>query len=81
MSKGSLPGLRMGTSAAFSSKATGAAKMNPRASAAATTSIFSRRKGLAMSTTARRNAAGLANSGVMSRNRIPGLGKSGMLRM
>ena len=79
--EGELARLADRTRAAFSSKATGAAKMNPRASAAATTSIFSRRKGLAMSTTARRNAAGLANSGVMSRNRIPGLGKSGMLRI
>ncbi len=34
-----------------------------------------------MASTASRSACGSASSGVMSRNRIPGLGQSGMSRM
>ena len=63
---GSLPGLRSGTSGLYSSSASGAANRNPRASAAA----------IAYS-----NAAGSANSGVMSLNRMPGFGKSGTSRI
>ena len=55
--------------------------MNPRASAAATRSMRWLRKGSASARMASWNAAGAAKSGVISRNRIPGLGKSGISRM
>src|SRR5271156_2863160 len=55
--------------------------MNPRLSAPTTRSMFLPRNGLAISSTDRANPDGSASSGVMSRNKMPGLGKSGMSRI
>src|ERR1035438_1499566 len=71
----------MGTKPAFNLVAAAAAKMNPRASMPTTASTepglnFSVSKSIAP---AKRRAS--ASTGVMSLNWMPGLGKSGMLRM
>ena len=55
--------------------------MNPRASGAATTSIPRPRNGAASPSIAARKAETSASRGVMSLNRMPGLGKSGTSRM
>ena len=52
-------------------------KMKPRLSAPSTVSIRSLRNGLAISSTESARPAGSWSIGVMSRNVIPGSGKSG----
>src|ERR1039458_8535431 len=78
---GSLPFLRMGTNPARNFTAAAAAKINPRASIPTTASTepglnFSVSKSIALE-----NNRASASTGVMSLNWMPGLGKSGMLRM
>src|SRR5712691_5312194 len=55
--------------------------MNPRLSAPTTRSMFFPLNGLASNSTASAMPDGSASRGVMSRNRIPFLGKSGISRM
>ncbi len=82
VSCGSLPGLRAGTKPTPSSRAIAAPRMNPRASAATTKSTFRGRAHSASSRhRLRRARPRSSSSGVMSLNRIPGFGKSGMSRM
>ena len=81
VSAGSFPGFRTGITPTPSSIAIGVANRNPRASTAAIASIPASRHGATISRTAAASAAGSARSGVMSRNKIPGLGKSGTGRM
>src|SRR3954452_9071405 len=73
---GSFPGLRTTTTPADRQHATAVPKMNPRLSAPTTRSMFFPRNGLASSSTASAMPDGSASRGVMSRNRMPGLGKS-----
>src|SRR5690242_12212215 len=80
-SAGSLPSLRTGTKPTPRAYAIGAPKMKPRDSMPTTTStglpwIFARRP-----STALLNESPSLSSVVMSLNRIPGFGKSGMSRM
>ena len=79
--KGSLPVLRTGTKPAPSSIAIAVPKMKPRASIAATSSIPWPFQWRDITCTDSARAARSAISGVMSRNMIPGIGKSGMVRM
>src|SRR6202042_2761363 len=81
VSAGSLPGLRAGTNPAPSSRARAAPRMKPRASAATTKSTWAAATRSARPLTAASSAPASSSSGVMSRNRIPGRGKSGMSRM
>lgn len=78
---GSLPCLRMGTKPASRLSATGAAKMNPRASMPTTLSIFSPPAVAVSSLTECLSNSGLERIVDMSLKRIPGLGKSGTSRM
>src|SRR5712672_2029722 len=55
--------------------------MNPRASAEATSSIGLPQNCTARPATTARNTTGLPSNGVMSLNRMPGLGKSGTSRI
>src|SRR3989442_1768574 len=80
-SAGSFPGFRIGTSPALSPSAIGAPSRKPRDSMDTTREMRASRNGAVMSSTARRNAVGSSNNGVMSLNTIPGLGKSGTSRM
>src|SRR3954469_13440486 len=77
---GSLPGLRARTKPASSSLATAGPSRKPRASAPMTSSAPTARPYSASASTAARKASGEAISGVMSRKRMPGRGKSGMSR-
>ena len=58
--------------------ATAPPSTNPRASAETTNSASTERACSASAPTVARSAPGSRNSGVMSLNTIPGLGKSGM---
>src|SRR3954454_2812298 len=80
VSRGSLPGLRARTKPASSSLATAGPSRKPRASAPMTSSAPTARPYSASASTAARKASGEAISGVMSRKRMPGRGKSGMSR-
>src|ERR1039458_5387561 len=78
---GSLPFLRTGTNPVRNFTAAAAAKINPRASIPTTASTepglnFSVSKSIEPA-----NSRASASTGVMSLNWMPGLGKSGMLRM
>ncbi len=79
--RGSLPALRTGTNPARSASATGAARMNPRASIPTTWSTTDRpeasRPASASASTIVAKATGSASTGVMSLNTTPGSGKSG----
>jgi hypothetical protein len=76
-----LPGLRAGANPAPIWRAIAGPKRKPRASAPMMTSGRRSRASSASACTEASNAAGLASSGVMSRNTIPGFGKSGIERM
>jgi len=65
----------------LSPSAIGAPSRKPRDSIDTTREMRASRNGAVMSSTARRNAVGSSNNGVMSLNTIPGLGKSGTSRM
>src|SRR5205085_2172411 len=78
---GSLPGLRTGTKLALRRAARAPPKMNPRASMPTIASTCSPMKRSASPSRTTWSARGLARSGVMSRKRIPGDGKSGTSRM
>ena len=78
---GSVPGLRASTKPAPSSRASAGPKRKPRASAPMTTSGRRSRVASVSASIAAPSPTGLASSGVMSRNTIPGFGKSGIERM
>ena len=76
---GSLPNLRAGTSGTFQWSASAVPNTKPRDSIATTAS--GRPVRAAIARTASASPAGSASSGVMSLNRMPGLGKSGTSRI
>src|SRR5690606_5889895 len=77
---GSLPGLRTGANPVPRWSATGAAKMNPRASIPTTRSTSCDEKSSASCRTTAENSSASERTGVRSLNTIPGWGKSGISR-
>ena len=80
-SQGNFPALRTGTNPAPKWKATGAARIKPRASIPTTLSIFKPCDIATMEFTASVNPCGSPMSGVISRKVTPGAGTSSILRM